>query len=287
MIVFYFNKGQKEHARLIRHLYNSYSGPKMIEPSGNFQRNSRINYKADALFFAGMIRGEGLMYKWCKANKKRFFYLDHAYLERGYKANHPSDEWMRITDSDFVWNKFEKKPNDRWDSFFKNKYPLEPWNTHKGQNILILPPSNATKYLFPEAQNWLSQTIRIVGQYSSRPIVVREKPLQMEIYQNNQIGPLIKYNHEKNIYAELKDAHCVITFNSAVPVEATILGIPVVTSTNAAAYPVSVGVSNIEKNNPEPTREKWLHQLVYHQYTTAEMINGSIWPMLLDGRTKI
>ena len=287
MIVFYFNKKQSEHTRLITNLYNSYTGQKLIEPTTNFQRNARINYKASALFFAGIIRGEGLIYKWCVGNKKRFFYLDHAYLGRGYNVNDSDNEWMRITDSDFTWNKFESRPSDRWDCFFKKNYPLEPWNVHKGENILILPPSLATKFLFPESEKWLTQTISLIGQYTNKNIVVREKPLQMNIFSNNQIVEKVKYNYEKNIYAELKDAHCVITYNSAVPVEATILGIPVITSPKAAAYPVSLSVENIEQINQEPKRQEWLHQLVYHQYNTREMIDGSIWPLLLNGNKKI
>jgi hypothetical protein len=64
MIVFYFNKSQPHHVRLIHQMFASCTVDKLILPTESFGRNARINQKAQAIVFAGMIRGEGLIYKW-------------------------------------------------------------------------------------------------------------------------------------------------------------------------------------------------------------------------------
>jgi hypothetical protein len=279
MIVFYFNKNQPHHVRLINQMFASCTVDKLIMPTESFGRNARINQKAQIIVFAGMIRGEGLIYKWCQDNAKKFIYLDHAYLERGYNPEKPASEWMRITENNFSWNKMQPQTSERWDKFFAKKYKVQPWRSNKGENILILPPSLATQYIFPKSIKWLDQTLRTVYQLSNRPIVVREKPLRTELGVQNQVLRRIKHSHANSIEDELAAAHCVITYNSAVPVQAAILGIPTFTNEVGAAHPINFKIEEIE-NPPDTFRERWLYQLVHHQFRTEELINGDIWKML-------
>ena len=282
MIVFYFNKEQTHHTRMIQHLHNSFPGEKRLYPTAMFQRNARINQVATIIVFAGMIRGEGMIYQWCKANDKRFLYIDHAYLNRGYDRTNPNSEWMRITDSDFSWNKMEYRPQDRWLQYFADLYPrLNPWHRNRNKpNILLLPPSSATKYLFPDSENWTEQMTRLIKRNSNKEIIIREKPLQPQINNLNQLIGLEKFIHEKTIEQELDDASLVVTYNSAVAVQATILGIPSISHPTGVGHKMSVKWDEID-NPPEPPRQYWLNQLVYHQYRTQEMIDGTIWKMLL------
>lgn len=279
MLIFYKNPKQNRHERLIDILYKSCPYNKKIFTTDTFNSNARLNLRASGIVFAGMIRGEGLIYKWCKQNNKRFFYLDHAYLNRGYNTNHPDNEWFRITDSDFLWNKMEHRNSDRWHQFFAEKHSLKPWRLN-GQNILVLPPSEATKYIFPKTKLWLEHTLRILDRYTDKPIIVREKPTQQIINQNNQIVRSLKFNHENTIEEELENAYAVVTYNSGVTVQATLEGIPVVCDQNNAAAPISNQLQDIE-NPLFMSREPWLHQLVHHQYKTSEMINGEVWNWLI------
>jgi hypothetical protein len=286
IILFYYNREQKHHTRLMHTLHKSCPGLKTIFETRDFSRNIRLNQRADAIMFAGMIRGEGNIFKWCRDNNKRFFYLDHAYLERGYNQSKPSSEWMRVTDSGFTWNKFEIKDDDRWNKYFANKYQLRPWNQNRDKpNILVLPPSLATQFLFPESSQWVDQTVRVLRKKTDKNIVVREKPMQPKLDTRNKIIDRITYNHPLTIEQELDQAAAVITFNSAVAVEATIRGIPVIGHATAACAPMNFDLEQID-NPPEPPRQAWLNQLVYHQYRTDEMISGDIWKMLLDNGAK-
>lgn len=287
IILFYYNRDQTHHTRLIKTLHSSYTGLKSLFETRDFTRNARLNQRADCIVFAGMIRGEGNIFKWCQNNNKKFFYLDHAYLDRGYKQNAPTEEWMRITDSAFAWNGFETKDDTRWKNFFAKKHVLRPWNQNQDKpNILVLPPSLATQFLFPESSNWLDQTLRVLRNKTKKNVVVREKPMQPKLDTRNKIIDRVKYNHPLSIEQELDQAAAVITFNSAVAVEATIRGIPVIGHSSAACAPMNFDLDMID-NPPEPRREAWLNQLVYHQFRTQEMKDGSIWPLLLEGNARL
>jgi len=279
LLIFYKNPKQNRHERLIEILYNSCPYEKKLYSTDKFGANARLNQRAAGIVFAGMIRGEGLIYKWCKQNRKRFFYLDHAYLNRGYNLNDPENEWFRITDSDFLWNKMEHKTADRWNQYFNFDYPLKPWRL-RGRNILVLPPSQATQYIFPKSKLWLDHNLRLIQKYTDKPIVVREKPTQQIIGTNNQIIKPLKFDHAKTIEQELEDAYAVVTYNSGVTVQAAIDGIPIICDQNNAAAPITSKIEEI--NSPMfGEREQWLYQLVHHQYRTKEMMDGSVWQWLI------
>jgi hypothetical protein len=280
MILFYLNNKNQKQAKFIRYLFRSYTGEKHIQPTNRFDSNARLNLQAKWIVFAGIIRGEGLIYKYCKENNKKFLYVDHAYVDRGYNKVNEDLEWMRITPSSFTWHLNQPESNDRWEEFFGKKYQLSPWNSKQGKNILVLPPSEATKMLFPESEEWVKNTIEEISKHTSAPIVIREKPEQPVIDTlTNQVIDRKIITYENSIEKEMLDAKCIVTFNSAVPVLGTILGIPCYCSPHAAAYPMNVNLNYIN-DPPEPKRQEWLNQLVYHQYKTSEMKNGKVWKLL-------
>lgn len=277
MIIFYINPKKPHHARLIRELFRSYNGEKVLHPSNRFNDIMIANQKAKTIVFAGMIRGEGLIYKWCVENKKEFLFLDHAYLLRGYNINNEYNEWMRITRSNFTWNLNLTESSDRWNRYFSQQYIIKPWEQKKLGNILVLPPSTASKYLFPESENWTNQTIKEVLRHIDAPVVIREKPDQPQIdYSNNSVFGRIKHNHDKTIEEEIAEARCIISFNSGVPIQGIINGIPCIVSNKSAAFPMSTKIHEIAYP-PEPDRLAWLYQLVHHQFFTKELKDGTFW----------
>ena len=279
MIIFYANKNNSNHVRILQAFHDSYEGTKYIYPTEWFNKNIKINRQADIIVFAGIIRGEGAIYKWCQDNGKRFLYIDHAYINRGYNGAYPDQEWMRITDSDFVWNKMEHRGQDRWDGSFKN-LELGRWDINYNKpNILVLPPSTATQYIYPESKTWLERAVRVIKDNSNKNIVIREKPIQMRLTAENTVESVMKFKHEKTIEAELQDAYRVVTFNSAVAVQATIMGIPAHCSQEGAAAPVRFQL-NLMDGVPEPNRQAWLNQLMYHQFRTSEIADGTVWRLL-------
>lgn len=281
MIVFYKNDSQTHHSRLIDHLFDSYPGRKSIAKTSEFFKNVRLNQAAKCIVFAGIIRGEGNIYHYCLRNNKRFLYMDHAYLNRGYRPD-PETEWMRITDSRFSWNVFEEQSPDRFNTFFGDQVSSIKGYRYNSlaEKILILPPSLATQFIFPESKVWLQKVVSFLSKNTKRDIVIREKPLQTKLSPRNQVIEAVKIKHDKTIEEELADAYAVITYNSAVVVQAAMMGIPVHSHQNGCGAPISFNIEDIDNLPPEPPRRRWLHQLVHHQFRTAEMIDGSVWPMI-------
>lgn len=280
MILFYMNGEKKQHSRIIRYLYRSCVGERKLMSTTRFQGNHILNNQASLIVFAGMIRGEGLIYKWCMENKKNFLYIDHAYLERGYNSSDLGNEWMRVVQNGFVWNKNIPETPERWNERFAKKYQIQPWRGTQGKNILVLPPSEATKYLFPNSVHWMNYTLDRLKKRFKAPIIIREKPDQVKIDPaNNQVIGRTAISHNRSIESEIDDAKVIVTFNSAVPVQGTIQGIPCIASPYAAAHPMSIP-EELWDTMPEPNRLLWLHQLVHHQFTAEEFKTGQFWNMI-------
>lgn len=280
MILFYLNTKNQNYARIMRNLFHSCQDEKMIKSTTRFSEMELLNQRADVIVFAGMIRGEGLIYNYCKENNKNFLYVDHAYLNRGYNSKSADKEWLRITYNSFTWNKFVPETSERWDTHFADKFQLSPWNVNEGEYILVLPPSEATKYLFPESVAWTDNAIEQLTSKVNLPLKIRQKPDQPRVdLRTNQVVGRLNIKHKTTIDQDLLKAKYVIAYNSAVPVQATLMGIPCICSNQSAASPISVAYDNFE-NPPEPDRQAWLNQLVHHQYTTDEMMNGQFWNLI-------
>ena len=287
MMIFYYNPDKSEHERVIKCMFASYKGNKRLMKTKEFFRNEEANKDATVIVFAGMIRGEGLIYRWCRENNKPFLFIDHAYLKRGYNVDF-DNQWMRITQSGFVWNKMEERSPSRWKTYFRNDYPLHPWQGNRGKNILILPPSSATRFLFPDCDDWMLKTMaKIRSKLGKHPIIVREKPDQVMIDdRTNAITSRMKHVHPVSIEKEIEEARLIVTYSSAVPVLGTIMGVPCITSENCAAYPMSADIDDL-RIFPEPNRKEWLYQLVHHQYRVEELKSGEFWNMLEEGPDEI
>jgi hypothetical protein len=202
-------------------------------------------------------------------------------MNRGYSQD-PEKEWMRITDSRFAWNGFEEQNPDRFQTIFSGEYPpIKPYRYNNlSEKILILPPSLATQFIFPESRVWLQKVTSFLAKNTHRDIVIREKPIQTKLTPRNMVVEAVKYKHERTREEELADAYAVITYNSAVVVQAAMMGIPVHSHENGCGAPISFNIEDIDNLPPEPPRRRWLHQLVHHQFRTTEMIDGSLWPMI-------
>lgn len=280
MILFYINTQKLKQAKFVRYLFRSYEGEKQAVATSKLNLNDPLLTKANLVVFTGIIRGEGLIYKYCLENNKNFLYIDHAYLERGYNPQSSQNEWTRITPNAFNWSSNYFELDDRWNGYFSQKYPLLPWNSNDGKKILVLPPSEATKAIFPESVSWMEKTIDEIKKRTNFPIYIREKPLQPVVdLTTNRVTGRLNFEHPNSIDQDMQEAKCIVTFNSAVPVTGIIRGIPCYCSSHAAAYPMNINLDEI--GNPrEPDRQNWLNQLVYHQYTSEELKNGTFWKII-------
>lgn len=162
-------------------------------------------------------------------------------------------------------------------------------NITKNGHILVCPPTPAIKE-FLKCKNWLKKTLeQIYATGIKREIRIREKPKEVEVHLScdKHIVPLhgkpIKSPSSlKPLSEDLKNCHCMITFNSNSVVEALTSGVPVITTPYSSAYMLSTSIENIFKPVYPSERliMKWLTNLAWNQFNMNEIKSGFLWETL-------
>ena len=113
-----------------------------------------------------------------------------------------------------------------------------------------------------------------IKMYTDRPVVVREKPIRS------------LRTTTDTIWDALKDAYCLVTFNSIAATESLLFGTPAIAlAPNAATVLCNTKISEIEHLN-RPTVdeiESFARHLSYCQFNRLEMQNGLAWSILNEG----
>ena len=205
----------------------------------------------------GVLRGSDRILAQAKRQRLYFFYIDHAYFNRGHGKTY------RITRNGYEAGPVRKCPEDRISEL---DVEVRPWQRN-GRHIIVCPPTDYFMHAHGCA-DWLDETLATLQRVTDRPIKVRTKhPL------GQQAVPLPK---------ALKRAHALVTHSSNVAIEAACLGTPVFVDAASAAAPVGLtDLSQIE-TPIYPDREQWLAHLAYNQFSFEEIRNGRAWQMLLE-----
>ena len=220
----------------------------------------------DEYFYWGILRGAGDM---MKRGEHDFYFCDHAYFKAGHdnKTN-----WYRVTKNAHTNAELTEQTPDRYEQHFQQD--IVPWQT-TGTQVVVCPPTGAVEWFF-DAQQWLDTTVETLKQQTNREIRVRDKPLNPQVQTSNGITQLKgfdKTGDQPPLEQDLKDAWCVVTFNSMVAIKAVCMGIPVICGPECSAYPMATKFENIENPN-RPDREPWLWHLAHQQFTLDEMASG-------------
>jgi hypothetical protein len=205
----------------------------------------------------GVLRGSARIISQAKTQSLYFFYIDHAYFDRGHGKSY------RITRNRFEAGAVRKCPSDR---LGKLGVELKPWRM-SGREIIVCPPTG----YFAEAHqcaDWLDATLEALRKATDRPITIREKP------QPGKAAVPLR--------TALASAHALVTHSSNVAIEAACLGTPVFVNQASAAAPV--GETDLSKIETPlyPDREPWLQHLAYNQFSIDEIARGDAWRLLLE-----
>ena len=227
----------------------------------------------EELTMYGILAGSGEIYKWCQKENKNFYFMDHGYFTNA----HDSPHWLRITKNKHCQNILQDRPTDRYEKYFKNQ--LKPW--HKGNKILVLPPTNAISNFFG-AEDWLDTTLQTLKQHTDRQIDIREKPYNPTI-EIDHVGATVKVDrptvHKGTI--DWKQYFATVTYNSNTMIASLENGVPVFCDPlNCAAAPIS------ETDFPKIETPKYgdrialFSSLAYNNWSLKEMADGTAWRML-------
>lgn len=205
----------------------------------------------------GVLRDSDRIIAQAKDQSLYFFYIDHAYFDRGHGRSY------RITRNGYEAGAIRHCPNDRVDDL---GIEIRPWRK-SGNEVIVCPPTD----YFMQAHgcpDWLATTLATLKSVTDRPIIVRKKPKGGEA-----AVPL---------RTALETAHALVTHSSNVAIEAVCLGTPVFVAPTSAAAPVGrTDLAQLE--DPVcPERDAWLAHLAYSQYSFEEIEDGRAWKMLLE-----
>lgn len=205
----------------------------------------------------GVLRDSDRILDQAKAQGLYYFYIDHAYFNRGHGKTY------RITRNRYEAGPVRDCPSDRIEA---QGVEVLPWRK-SGREIIVCPPTD----YFAKAHgcsDWLDKTLAMLGRLTDRPIRVRQKPKPGE-----EAVPLPK---------ALETAHALVTHSSNVAIEAACLGTPVFVSPASAAAPIGcTDLAEIEAP-VYPDRTQWLAHLAYNQFSFDEISDGRAWQLLLE-----
>lgn len=199
-----------------------------------------------------------------RAEGRPWIYWDRGYCRRVFATDLPvgsNGGYYRWHVEAFQMREVRDVPADRWKAA---DTPMRPWSG-PGRHIVVAEPS-ATYQRFHGIEGWTERTIARLKQLTDRPIVTRDKEMQ---------------RGARKLRQDLAGAHCLVTHGSNAAVEAAILGCPVFVDPCSAAAHVGLTDLNEIERPVRPDREAWVRSLAYSQFNERELVDGTLWKMLV------
>lgn len=199
----------------------------------------------------GTLRGMGDIIKECMNRNISWMMMDNGYLGK----------YKRVIVNATAPITFREGKR------FEHGTQLLPWRGGKGSSILVLPPSPPYMDTF-DCRDFLNFIAHNVNIYTDKNIIVRAKPAK---------GKLARPLQE-----QLDNAYCVITWGSAIALEAIRQGIPTISLGWCPAKLVSKKLEDLETNvmMEEPDRMAVFDNLTWSSFEREELPNA--WNIVLE-----
>jgi len=207
----------------------------------------------------GLIRGAQQLMVETTHSGCNFYQMDNAYFGR--------NKYYRISKNALQLSKIVSYyDNHRCEFIFKELgIKILPWNHNRnGPIVLCLSSHHLYAYYGITAQQWIASTIAKIRKNTDRAITIRDKDL-------DPLNP---------IKSEISNAWCVVTHVSAAALDALLMGIPVITTGDCAASPLSATFQEIDSPSMAEGRAALFASLSWGQFTPAEMQSGLAWEVL-------
>jgi len=231
-----------------------------------FDMKEFLEQKNDVAVF-GILRGTENWLNKCKQLGLDYYYFDHAYFFKAHthKPNHISNiQSYRITKNGENQNRIvelDDEDRNRIQKYKQFKETLRLKNIRKGNNILIIPPTEAVcrYYKITDLNRWIRKTQEKIKKYTDRNFIVRHK------------------TDTRPLEEDLQKSHCVVTFQSTVGITATLKGLPVICDNVSMCKPISINYEHIEKEyvRDDDLVNKWIDSLLANQFSMIEIQDGT------------
>ena len=195
----------------------------------------------------------------------------------------------------------ENSPPDRWNKFVKETgTKIKDWKSG-GDYILLMGQkegdSSLTDLYFNGVKTfnvWVQNTVDTIRKYTDRPIVIRPHPrglrggmkgaqsikgTNLTISQNTTKGGA---QGGEGLERDIKNAYCVVTYNSLSAIESVCEGIPTFALHNGSmVWPIAhKDLSQIENLNYNIDITQWCNDIAYTQWNFNEHRSGESWAHL-------
>jgi len=240
----------------------------------------------DAVATLGILRGTGLLLKEAKLKGIDYYYMDHAYFNPGYSGK----GWMRVTKNGHACTTLKPCDATAYNAFAasQDKNKMYSWTGPRGDKIIICPPTHAVQW-FLNAHEWEQKTIEriknILPANQHDRIVVRHKPKEPIVDERGNLMELRRNPQQGSLAQDLEQAYCVIAYNSMVALEATLKGIPVITSEHSCCKHVSFQLEDLatpEVFDEPANRQTLLNWLACNQWKMSHLEDGTAWARLQE-----
>jgi hypothetical protein len=227
----------------------------------------------DPIVLRGILKHK--IMKQCWEDGRDFYYVDTGYFGNERTTNNPNGwkYWHRIVKNNLQHTNIILRPDDRFKKFNKK---FMPWKKDGRKILVAAPDEKPCKFYGITKEDWVTQTVANIKQYTDRPIVVRERaPKRIDRIATDTLQQALD-----------NDVFALVTYNSVAAIESIFHGIPAFTMAPAnAASPVSLqDLSKIETPYYADNDKlyAWGCHLAYGQFHVSEMKNGKALEMLKD-----
>ena len=231
----------------------------------DFDRESKSD---NTLVIRGLGGGGQKAIKFCQETGRDFYAIDTGYMQPVWTTR---KDYHRVTKNNLQnLGPIKERPDDRL-----HRLGWRPSKFKKGSYVLICPPSaKVMKFYGQDVDEWMDNTLSELKKHTDRKLVVRLKPSRRERVTQN------------TIWDALKEAHCLVTFNSIAATEALLVGKPAIAlAPNAAQALCNKNLHDVEALNYPSIDEvhAFARHLSYCQFTANELRSGYAWDILNEG----
>jgi hypothetical protein len=164
------------------------------------------------------------------------------------------------------------------------------WDRPRKMNLVLGTPANTKSHIVIAAQHtqseqlagvdlttWIHAQIQLIKNNTDRPIHIRPHPrcsLNTTSFAGVKIESPSRVSNTYDSFDLGLNCHAIVNYNSGPGIQAAIAGVRPIVEMSSLAYPVAVGLADIEQ--PYTTdRDLWLAQISHTEYTVAELEQGS------------
>jgi hypothetical protein len=295
-LYYHWDKGLERHGDSIIQLTRK-DDYKLVDADCFYQTNERKRK-----FFKGnRVNTQGQYFDYIIDSKKPFI-VSESNPFRQY------DGWLRFGWNSYKWTEGnfnnDNVDRDRWNRFEQiTGVSFKDWNS-PGDYILIMGQKEGDSALnslyakgYETSYDWILDVVSEIRKYTDRPIKIRPHPRGLvkgmrqidsksfKDFKNVEVSINVKEGGNQGgegLEYDLKNAYCVVTFNSLSSIEAATLGIPIFALDDGCmTYPIAhKKLSNIENINYDIDITEWQNKIAYTMWNKEDVRTGETWAHL-------